>query len=292
MDAKGGTSLDATRLTPQLRVLDGIAGWCGGLHGSMPLAEALEALATGFGAESAALSRHLKSEEHPRTVAISDQRQIEIERPRLGRSLARDVMGYFYPSARASTVWFLSDHLDDPAWSATGTLTHWRAARDMNEIVVLVLASNQQQSDYIEFHFPRILARSEKLEFETLLPTIVRSWAGRMTGLVTQARMDDRVLRARAAVEADKIKWDAPILGMSNPAKLSRAEFRVCLLLSRGLSVKGVTDELGLTEATVRTHLRSIYSKTETSSLAELLYRILSSTPEDATALLSAPRRA
>ena len=292
MDAKGGNSLDGTRLTPQLRVLDGIASWCGGLHGSMPLAEALEALASGFDAESAALSRHLKSEEHPRTVAISDLRQVETERPRLGRSLARDVLGYFYPSARMSTVWFLSDHLDDPGWSASDTLTNWRLSRDVREIVVLVLASNQQQSDYIEFHFPRGLAKSEKLEFETLLPTIVRSWSGRKTGLVTQARMDDRVLRARAAVEADKLKWDAPILGMSNPAQLSRAEFRVCLLLSRGLSVKGVTDELGLTEATVRTHLRSIYSKTDTSSLAELLYRILSSTREDGAASLPVPRRA
>ncbi len=292
MDATGGNSLDETRLTPQLRVLDGIASWCGGLHGSMPLSEALEALASGFGAECAALSRHLKTEDRPRTVAISDLRQIDVELPRLGRSLAQDVMGYFYPTARASTVWFLSDHLDDGAWSASDTLMNWRASRDVREIVVLVLASNQQQSDYIEFHFSRALERSEKLEFETLLPTIVRSWAGRKTGLVTQTRMDDRVLRARAAVEADKPTWDAPILGMSNPARLSRAEFRVCLLLSRGLSVKGVTDELGLTEATVRTHLRSIYSKTETSSLAELLYRILSSGAEEVEPLIRAPRRA
>ena len=73
-----------------------------------------------------------------------------------------------------------------------------------------------------------------------------------------------------------RIKPDEPILGTSNPARLSRAEFRVCLLLSRGLSVKGVTVELGLSEATIRSHLRSIYSKTQTSGLAELVYRILS----------------
>lgn len=292
MDAKGGNSLDETRLTPQLRVLDGIASWCGGLHGSMPLGEALDALASGFGAECAALSRHLKTEDRPRTVAVSDQGHVDGDMPRLGRGLARDVMGYLYPSARASTVWFLSDHLDDRAWTSSDTLTNWRLSRDMQEIVVLVLASNQQQSDYIEFHFPRSLERSEKLEFETLLPTIVRSWAGRKTGLVTQARMDDRVLRARADAEADRLRWDAPILGVPNPAGLSRAEFRVCLLLSRGLSVKGVTDELGLTEATVRTHLRSIYSKTETSSLAELLYRILSSRADEAAAPVRASRRA
>ncbi len=37
-----------------------------------------------------------------------------------------------------------------------------------------------------------------------------------------------------------------------------------------------MTDELGLSESTVRSHLRSIYSKTEASGLPELVYRLLS----------------
>ena len=292
MTAKGRDTLADARLGPQLRVLDGIATWCGGLHGAMPLADALEALATGFGAECAALSRHLKTEDRPRTVAITDGLRDDPDFPTLTRSLARDVLGYFYDKARASTLWFLGDHLEDGQWVTTHTLGNWRQSRDVSEIVVILLASNSQQSDYIEFHFTRDLARSEKLEFETLLPTIVRSWAGRQTGLVSQTRMNDRVARARAAAKADRFQWDTPILGMVNPAGLSRAEFRVCLLLSRGLSVKGVTDELGLTEATVRTHLRSIYAKTETSSMAELLYRILSSGTQEVETANGVARRA
>lgn len=288
MDTEGGNALTDVRLAPQLRVLDGIASWCGGLHGSMPLFDALEALAYGFDSECAALTRHHRSEATARPVVICDRRRGEADIPKLGRALAVDVMGYFYDKARASTVWFLSDHVDDADWSKSSTLENWEATREIVEIVVMVLASGQQQSDYIEFHFDRPLQRSEKLEFQSLLPTIVRSWAGRKTGLVTQTRMDARVARARAEVEADKLKWNAPILGMSNPAKLSRAEFRVCLLLARGLSVKGVTEELGLTDATVRTHLRSIYSKTDTASLAELLYRILSAGP-DTTEVVESP---
>ena len=92
--------------------------------------------------------------------------------------------------------------------------------------------------------------------------------------------MDDRMLRARALARASRISPEEAILGISNPAKLSRAEFRVCLLLSRGLSIKGVTDELSLSEATVRSHLRSIYSKTEASGLPELVYRLLSNGSE------------
>ena len=289
LNVRGKHGLAEARLGSDLRVLDGIATWCGGLHGSMPLNEALQSLAVGLGAEAAAISRHNRNEERPQTVAVYDLREGDIDLPSLKRALCRDVMGYLYPKARSSTVWFLSDLLDDPSWQDTQTLTNWRLSRDIEEIVALSLTGNQQQHDYIEFHVPNGLQRSERLEIEALVPTIVRSWAGRKTGLVTQARMDDRMISARAAAAAGKLKWDAPILGMANPAKLSRAEFRVCLLLSRGLSVKGVTDELGLSEATVRTHLRSIYSKTETSGIAELLYRILSS-GTDAAADLGAAR--
>jgi DNA-binding NarL/FixJ family response regulator len=190
-------------------------------------------------------------------------------------------MGYLFTKARTSTIWFLSDHVEDSSWVTTQTLENWRAARNMREIVVVALEGNLQQQDYLEFHFTRDLAYSEKLELESLMPTLVRAWAGRKAGLVTQAQMDDRMIRARQAAAASKLKPDAPILGMSNPAKLTRAEFRVCVMLSRGLSVKALTDELGLSESTIRSHLRSIYSKTEVSGMQELMYRILSAAPEE-----------
>ncbi len=289
MNARGNISAFDAKPGPDLRVLDGIAAWCGGLHGSMSLSEALESLATGLGAEAAAISRHNKNEDTPRTVALFDRKDGNDDYPALKRALCKDVMGYLYPKARSSTVWFMTDLLDDPSWSETQTLGNWRIARSIGEVVALSLTGDQQQHDYIEFHYTRELQRSERLELESLVPTVVRSWAGRKTGLVTQAKLDERMVAARARAEAGKMKWDAPVLGMSNPARLSRAEFRVCLLLSRGLSVKGVTEELSLSEATVRTHLRSIYSKTETSGIAELLYRILSS-GTDAAADVSALR--
>jgi DNA-binding CsgD family transcriptional regulator len=37
----------------------------------------------------------------------------------------------------------------------------------------------------------------------------------------------------------------------------------------------GVAAELSLSEATVRSHLRAIYAKTETSGLAELVFQLI-----------------
>jgi DNA-binding NarL/FixJ family response regulator len=105
---------------------------------------------------------------------------------------------------------------------------------------------------------------------------MARTWANRQVGLVTRM-----VVNHRAAAEpAPARPVPAMILSPSNPARLSRAEFRVCLLLSRGLSVTGVSDELAVSEATVRSHLRSIFSKTETSGLAELVFALLRSKPD------------
>ena len=265
---------------PDLRILDGIASWCGGLHGSMPLEDALSALATALGVQAAAIGRHGRSDERCRIVAAFDARQDDSSIEQIRRCYAPDVLGRFYNKVKLSTLWFMADHLDDDEWDATQSLSNWCLQRAIGDIVVISLSANQQHHDYIELHFSKALTRSEQGEIANIVPTLVRSWAGRKTGLVTQSQMDDRFVRARA--RAAEQKPDAPILGTSNPAKLSRAEFRVCLLLSRGLSVKGVTDELGLSEATVRSHLRSIYSKTNTSGHADLLYRILSATPESA----------
>jgi DNA-binding NarL/FixJ family response regulator len=247
----------------------------------MSLGDALDALAAGFGSEAAVLSRKVAQQDRPRAVALFDAMANEPDAVTIRRPFCQDVMGYLFAQARASTVWFLSDHLDDARWQATETLARWREVRDVAEIVVVALAGNLREQDYLEFHFTEPLAYSRKLELESLAPTLVRSWSGRKPGLVTQAQMDDRMVRHRAVAKTKRLKADAPLLGLSNPAKLSRAEFRVCVMLARGLSVKGMTEELGLTEATVRTHLRSIYSKAEVSGMQELLYRILSAGSED-----------
>lgn len=270
-----------------LRMLDGIAGWCGGLHGSMALNETLGALAAGCGATAGAIARHSRGEHLPRSVAIYDSQSKAEELPTLKRPLTRDAMGYMYSKAKPSTVWFMTDLLDDAAWSGTQILHNWRLAREVAEIVIISLAGTQNR-DFIEFHFTRLLEHSEKLEFEALTPIIVRSWAGRKKGLVAESLMGGR--KTSKTAPAPKRKWQDPVLSVANPAGLSRAEFRVCLMLSKGLSVKGVVQELGTSEATVRSHLRSIYSKTEAHGMAELLYLILSN--EESLTLLPQARSA
>lgn len=94
------------------------------------------------------------------------------------------------------------------------------------------------------------------------------------------ASADDRVTSVRSSGARNRRSQssnsDVPyFLSHRNPAKLSRSEYRVCLLLSRGLSLKAVRQELGISNSTLRTHLRNIYAKSGVSSLAELTYHLL-----------------
>ncbi|MGR3512760.1 MAG: helix-turn-helix transcriptional regulator [Paracoccaceae bacterium] len=281
-------SIDELRGAPDLRVLDGVASWCGGLHGAMPLGEALKALASGIGASSAAIARHhYRSEERPRLVALYPGASTTP----LTRPYVDEVLGPLFQQARAGSVWFLSDLYDDPVWSMSHTLASLLRDGSTRDVVAIPMSANRQSVDYIEFHFEKPLSRAEQKEIEALVPTIERSWLGRKPGLVATSTLEGRALpAARYSNENERPRWDRPILGMTNPAGLSRAEFRVCLLVSRGLSVKAVSDELGLSDNTVRSHLRAIYAKTETSSLSELIYLILSVTEEPDVPAVTAHR--
>jgi DNA-binding CsgD family transcriptional regulator/PAS domain-containing protein len=60
---------------------------------------------------------------------------------------------------------------------------------------------------------------------------------------------------------------------------LTGAELRVVLALAQGLGGKEAADMLGISETTVRTHLRHIFSKTDTARQADLLRLLQNSTP-------------
>jgi DNA-binding CsgD family transcriptional regulator len=60
---------------------------------------------------------------------------------------------------------------------------------------------------------------------------------------------------------------------------LTEGELRLLNGLTPGLSLAEAARHLGISEATAKTHLRRIFTKTKTSKQAELLYLMMTSTP-------------
>jgi DNA-binding CsgD family transcriptional regulator len=250
-------------------MVESVALWCDALYGRAPVEDALSALVKAANAEAGALFRSHHAQATPTRIALVDRLARGSSRP-LKSSFAAGTFGSDFRRAKPGSLWLASSVETSDEEGPDPALADWQEVRGTREFAALMLANSPSGFDHLELHFRAIPTQTEELALQTLAPTIARTWARRQPGLITGL-----IAAARASGTAGPDRTAEPLLGLTNPARLSRAEFRVCLLLSRGLSAKGVADELDLSEATVRSHLRSIYAKTGASSQAQLVYRLL-----------------
>jgi DNA-binding CsgD family transcriptional regulator len=144
--------------------------------------------------------------------------------------------------------------------------------RGLKDIFVVVLESRTGHSDYLEIHHRREAGRSFEAKLDMLGPLLSRFWANRKPGLVADCLGRRKLQRVSGG---NAMTPDVPLLSDLNPAGLTRSEFRVCMLVRRGLTVKAISEELALSVTTIRTHLRSIYAKTGVSGFNELAHRLI-----------------
>jgi len=235
-------------------VLGTIAAWCDALPKLSDPDAALRALADCLDAQTVALTRT------PVSGSGSRIRAHDVERdPAALISGARSVMGAWFGKARPGVSWVRSS-VDSPCDTQ---LQSFLDRRGLAELVVIPLHSAPGAQDALEIGF-RSAVRPYRLALLKLLAqALARSWTPDAA---------HRFLDGLSVHEAlTEVAREVPILGMDNPAGLSRAEYRICLLLSTGRPVKSVQADLGISDSTLRTHLRNIYAKTGTSDLRELV---------------------
>jgi DNA-binding CsgD family transcriptional regulator len=268
------TDLAAIQLTrsaepgiDEVSLVEAIAVWCEALHGRQPLLTALGRMAAGLGARAACISRHSKGSTLPAKALLFNGARSGRTGDQLLRSYAGCVLGRYVDRPKVASVWLssMAEEHGDPALS-----TFQQRAR-IAETVVITLAVEEKWVDYLEFHFGTPVAGSTQAMMNMLADTLSRTWLRRNPGLFSE-----NLLVRNAASRAKDLR--EPVLSPANPARLSRAEFRVCLLLSRGLNTKAVCAELEIGAATLKAHLRNIFAKTKTTCLAELIFQLLAPT--------------
>ena len=244
-------------------LIEAIAGWCECLQGRQPLLSALKQIAEGLGARAVSLSRHPREPGGAVRAVIYNAPALARPGLEVTRSFADCVLGRYVDRPRPASVWFasLTEGQDDPA------LEVFQERARIAETVVVALALEDKWADYLEIHFGQAPSGGAQGLFNSLADTLSRTWVRRNPGLFS-----DAILANRAQ---DPARHKEPLLSTTNPARLSRAEFRVCVLLSRGLNTQAVCSELAISPSTLKAHLRSIFAKTETCSLVELLYLLL-----------------
>ena len=244
--------------------IQAIVAWCDALGGPAPLQSVLTGLVSGLGAECGAIVRTRNSD--PRTVRLALCDLVRAAPScQLRRSFADSHFGPLLSKARPATVWQAT--AQDSATTGDTALADWQTARGMKEFLVLVLSSQPRSRDHVELHFRHPLTSGVKQSIVATLPDMARIWATHRAGSVSAHRTSDP--------DQYRSRPDPRILDADNPQRLSRAEFRVCLSLIHGQMIPAVSQDLGLSQQTIRTHLRNIYAKTGCNSLSDLLFRLM-----------------
>jgi DNA-binding CsgD family transcriptional regulator len=248
-------------------MIGAIAGWCEALHGKSPLGRGLQLIGSGVEAEAISVVRYSLSGGADGRPLIWDRAPAEVRGGRLQSGFARSLMGSYFDSARPGSLWFRS-MLDDVAHD----LRDFQTARALRELVIVPLEVGPRFVDTIEMHFNERLRPFQQHLLTNLAPVLSQTWKNREQCLFTE-----EVLR-RSEQQRSGLN-DTPILSTANPARLSRAEYRVGLMLSRGLSPEEVRASLCIQDSTLRTHLGNLYAKTCATNLSELVYLLVSAAP-------------
>jgi DNA-binding CsgD family transcriptional regulator len=268
MDGISVSNSIASLRAGEIGMIGAIAQWCECLQGRAPLQKAMEMLAQSAGVEGIALTRAARDQHGEPNALFFDYPGKSDPRTALDRSYAKSVLGPYFWQPKPGSVWFKTLTEIEPA----PRLESFHRRRHLTELAVIPLSVEEKATMYLELHFSVHRGSGQHALINMCAPTLADTWSRRKAGLMTELILKrNRPSPTRAST--------APVLSTDNPAGLSRAEFRVCLLLSAGLSTKRVRDQLGISESTLRTHLRSIYAKTETSNQSELLYLLLSAQP-------------
>ncbi|MBP9181812.1 MAG: hypothetical protein KBF78_01670 [Fuscovulum sp.] len=261
-------------------MIGAIAGWCEALHGKSPLARGLQLIGTGMDAEATAVVRYVRAGGADGRPLTWDRAPAEVRGGRLQRGFARSLLGQYFDSARPGSLWFRS-MLDD----VSQDLRDFQLDRVLRELVVIPLDVGDRFVDTIELHFEDRLRPFQQHLLSNLAPVLSQTWKNRAQGMFTEDIL-------RRSEQQRGLSGSTPILSTENPARLSRAEYRVGLMLSRGLSTDEVREALKIQDSTLRTHLGNLYAKTRAANLSELVYLLVSAAPHDSRRGATAARLA
>ena len=238
-------------------------------QGQLPLEAALDVLRKYLGADAICLARRERSKVGVRAVQIVD-RNSDPRKPRLTQSFALEMMGAHLDSLKPGATLLLSDDVLD-RFERDPALDVWMLKRGITEIGAICIGSKDGIRDIVEFHFTGQAPAFWQVEADRIGRTLADVFLGRRAGLIDQLLLKNsrNLPRNRNTVTT------GVILSPDNPAGLTRSEWRVCMLIAHGLSRDAIAKELGVTNNTLRSHLRNIYTKTGHETFHDLARRLV-----------------
>lgn len=182
--------------------------------------------------------------------------------------------GYFGPSlflGLEASIWSKSDVQDDQSTVQVTPLIDGNGypLQDINSIV---LEKTENGITVLEMQFRNAPSMATVTAVRLMSEPLSKSWKRRLPGIAVTSGL--KAIKTNGRGPDDETL--TPVLSFQNPKGLSRAEFRVCVMVRNGFQVAMIADALRISAKTVRGHLSSIYSKVGVSGQFELLHLLAS----------------
>jgi DNA-binding CsgD family transcriptional regulator len=242
-------------------------------QGLLPIEQVLPHAVSCFGAVSGSFTRIRLRTMGIRVLAISAESDIDVE---AHTSLVAPFIGEDVDKLKIGLPVLMSN-LEVSKADRYPDADTWKMRNRIRDVGFICLSRNSREADYLELYFRENPGTGWEGAVGSSAAVLARVYEVRRPGLVTEALARDRARSERHLPD------DFLILAAENVARLTRTEWKVCVLVSRGLVAKSVAAEIGVSTTTVRTHLRNIYAKTGFQGYHQLAHRLVS--PEEQQAL-------
>jgi DNA-binding CsgD family transcriptional regulator len=240
--------------------LNVVALWMHATGSGAAFGDVLSVFQTLVGASGAQIVRQMRHPAQTRMIARHDQSAGKLfERPVV--SFCAALFGDMSHHVKAGSLWRLTDARPDR------DILHNLEEMGLKEVCILVLNTETDFTDYFELHLSRPLPDHDLALLEILGPILAEGWKKRAPGCIEAAIAGRPFPVAQRGQEASR-----PLLGSNNPAGLTRSEFRICTLIQSGRLPDEISEMLGVSKSTLRSHMRAIYLKTGASGQVELVH--------------------
>lgn len=247
--------------------------WTECLHGNLPIREALSAVSQTTGAVAAILYRCCITTRRPRIITTFHGDAATGVQPIL-HPVGPDLIAVGLHRARPGTVWRLEDAGADLAGRIETLSQRNAAGRRIADVVAIPLGQTDGIVDVLELYLEGPATPGLVVSLGELARSLSFAWSrrpqGRIARLLASSPAIDKRLRGSHG--------DAPV-SIGNPWRLTPTEMRICNLIREGQDPARLVTLIGVTESTIRTHLRSIYAKAGVSGQVGLLRLLLSDAP-------------
>lgn len=238
--------------------------WHAAISGNAPLVDVIGVLTRMFSARNISFYRY--NDDRVLHIAASARQGESFDPEKSRGTLTRYLRATRTEAIVPGTILTLREIRQEAGFAQSDAAVEWDARKNIVDVALVVLADRPDQLDVLEIIYDAAPDISPEVPPMLVTMALAEAWTLRAPGLITRLTLSNVRSRAGATQAAA-----SSILSSNNPCGLSRAEQRVCQLLVTGKKAKDIGETLRLSVPTVRTHLRNIYSKTQTRGQVDLI---------------------